>query len=363
MSLFRSSFAPLTLALVPLVAPTAAGGELDRARVPAGAEWVMHADFEALTSSRLYRDAHDAGLLDDSGPGEYADLSAEVMRDLQRKADKGGELERLMLQHDFDPLHDFRSMTMFGSIAQHDDAVVAFELGPKAQGILDDLRAKPEHLSVLHGDFTLDTWLEDGNEVRGYLYAQPPREDGSVFVAVCEEREPLVRAARVWAGEARSLAQPTTGADATGARLQARPGTGSMLFVEVAGGLPGLERAHHSSRVFSSARSMRLDVGEQDGLFLAQLTVQTDDAKEARRVAQVIQGVVALASLASQDEDEARALGELADGVDVYAQDATLIADFEIESLRLVEMGKESRARRELRRQEREERREARRAK
>lgn len=363
MSLLRTTVAPLTLALVPAVAPTAAAGELDRARVPAEAEWVMHADFQALTSSRLFQDAHDAGLLDGAGPGEYADLSTEILRDLQRKADQGGELEQLMLQHEFDLLTDFRSFTAFGTIGKPDDGVLAFELGPNAQGILDDLRAKPEHLALTHEDIALDAWLENGTEVTGYLYAQPPREDGTVFVAVCEERDPLVRAAQVWNGQGRSLAQPVTGDAPTTKRLDARPGAGSMFYVEVAGGLPGFEHAHRSSRVFSSARSMRLDVGEQDGLFLAQMTVLTDDADEARRVAQVIQGVVALASLASNDADESRALTELADGVDVRAQGTTLIADFEIESLRLVEMAKESRARRAERRAERNERRKVRRDK
>lgn len=326
-------------------------GELRREQLPAETDWVLHVDMEAVVESGLYRQAEAAGLLARKDKAEYR---SHFLAELEFEG--ADDFERVLLMHDFDPFEDFKSLTLFGTLEEESAAVVLFEFGLKAQDILADLRAQPEHLTIDHGGFVFDAWLEDGNEVNGYLYALPVSDDGSMTIAVSEERAALLQAARVLNGDGASIANVTQGGEPT---LRARSGKGSFVYVEVAGSMPGVEAGDPASCVFSSARAMRFDVGEQDGLFLAQLSLQTDDADEARRVSQVIQGVVALGSLAASDSPDSQVFAELADGVSVSARDAELIADFEMESSRMVQLASEHRERRRAKREAKERQHEA----
>lgn len=338
--------ASLVFTLGAALALPAQAGELRRDQLPADIDWVLHVDMQAVIASDLYQQAEAAGLLarmDTSGGRN------ELFGELELEFEGSGDFERVLLMHDFDPFEDFKSLTLFGTLEDTDEAVVLFEFGGKAPSILADLRAQPEHIAIEHAGLMFDAWLEDGNEINGYLFALPPAEDGSMWIAVCEEREPLLSAARVLMGEQSSLASVTESGEHG---LRAKSGKGSFVYIEVAGPLPGIGAGDPTSRVLSSARSLRLDVGEQDGLFLAQLSLQTDQAEEARRVAQVIQGVIALGSLAAANNPESRVLSELADGVSVAARDTELIADFEIESNRMVQLASEYRERRRAKRAE-----------
>lgn len=327
----------------------AVAGELRQEQVPAEAEWVLHFDMEAVTGSALYREAQTVGLLKGLEDREH---SFDLLRDHEIQEDSDQHIEELLAAHEFDALVDFKSLTLFGSLEEDNDAVALFELSAKAQAILEDLRAQPEYLAVEFGGLRLDAWLEDGNEVNGYLFAMPADEDGDVVVAVCEDREPLVRAVQVLQGKGPSIVDEHAG---EGSQLSAQPGEGSFCYVEIAGGVPGIEGDDPTSRVFSSARAMRFDVGEHDGLFLAQFSLQADKPGEAKRVAQVILGVVALGSLAaSEDSSKAQLLAELADGFSVEARGDELLADFEIDSGRIVELvllEREERAQRKARRE------------
>ncbi|MCA8978430.1 MAG: hypothetical protein H6831_12135 [Planctomycetes bacterium] len=323
----------------------AQAGELRRDRIPAATDWVLHVDMEAVVGSGLYRQAEVVGLLSGRYKSDYRD---DFLSELDLEG--ADEFERVLLLHDFDPFEDFKSLTLFGELAAPNSAVVVFDFGPKAAEILADLRAQPEHLSVEHDGLKFDAWLEDGNEVNGYLFALPADEDGAMTIAVCEERDPLLDAARVLMGESASLAGVAQAGDGG---LLAQPAAGSFVYVEVAGSIPGVEESDPASRIFSSARALRFDVGEQEGQFLAQLTLETDRPDEARRVAQVVQGVVALAALAASDSPESQAFAEIADGVNVTARDAELIADFEMSSSRMVQLAAEHRDRRRAEREAR----------
>jgi len=348
----RTSFAAsFAIALCASSTLPAQAGELQREQLPAETDWVLHVDMEAVVESGLYRQAEAAGLLARRDQSEYRD---HFLAELEFEGAE--DFERVLLLHDFDPFEDFKSLTLFGTLDEETSAVVLFQFGPKAQDILADLRAQPEHLTIDHGGFAFDAWLEDGSEVNGYLFALPVSEDGTMTIAVSEERAALLQAARVLNGELASIASVTQG---SAPALRARAGAGSFVYVEVAGSMPGMDAGDPASCVFSSARAMRFDVGEQDGLFLAQLSLQTDDADEARRVSQVIQGVVALGSLAASDSPDSQVFAEFADGVNVSARDSELIADFEMESSRMVQLASEHRERRRAKREAKSKEREA----
>lgn len=337
--------ASLVFAFCAASALPAEAGELRRDRIPAATDWVLHVDMEAVVVSGLYQHAEAAGLL---ARRDKSDYRSHFLAEMEFEG--ADDFERVLLMHDFDPFEDFKSLTLFGELADENSAVVVFDFGPKAAEILADLRAQPEHLAVRHEGLTFDAWLEDGNEVNGYLFAMPASEDGAMTIAVCEERDPLLQAARLLMGEGASLADAALTSDRA---LRAQPGAGSFLYVEMAGSMPGVDSADPASCIFSSARALRLDVGEQEGLFLAQLTLQTEQPDEARRVAQVIQGVIALGSLAASDSPDSQSFSEIADGVNVTARDAELIADFEMPSSRIVQLASEHRERRRAAREAR----------
>jgi hypothetical protein len=338
-----STAASFALAFCAFSILPAAAGELRRDQLPADTDWVLHVDMEAVVQSDLYQRAEAAGLL---ARQDKSDYRQHFLAELEFEGTD--DFERVLSMHDFDPFADFKSLTLFGSLAEDSPAVVLLEFGPKAQAILADLRAQPDHSTIDHAGFAFDAWIGAEVEVNGYLFEPPASADGAMTIAVSEDRDALLRAARVLTGDEASLAVHTGGVDSA---LRARAGAGSFVYVEVAGKIPGVETSDPASCVFSSARALRFDLREQAGLFSAQLSLQTEHPDEARRVAQVMQGVIALASLAASESPESQALAELGDGVNVTSRDAELIADFEIESSRAVQLAAEHRERSRAKRQ------------
>ena len=91
--------------------------------------------------------------------------------------------------------------------------------------------------------------------------------------------------------------------DAAAPAITASPGPGSWAFVAVAQGIKDLTEFEPTSQIARLARSIVVDVGEDEALLFARMNMETASGEDAMRVSQVMQGFTALVGLFGEDTE------------------------------------------------------------
>lgn len=260
-----TSFAALSVLSGP-----ARADALDKARIPADARWFAHLDLDALKRSELFTALQAT---------EKTSLTAEF-----------GEFAELGLN----PMEDVRSIGVYCVDKNPERAVLLLVGNEHVDGALAKLSQTPSYRAEELDGRPLHVWDDDGEK----SFVCVARREGSDdrLVVRAGDKETLRRALSVIDHPSESLAGVP--ADKNDPQRNHTPAPGSILYAAATTELSELGKVDMASNVTRLAKDMRLDIGEARGEVYAMLDLEAASEKEARQLQQVMQGALALVSLA-----------------------------------------------------------------
>lgn len=301
------TLAPALLCTATLALGSLARGapeELKRERIPADVQFVLHLDVENFLGTELGR------------------LLVEHRR---KPGNDMGDLDELEAKLGIDFLRDVYAVTLYQIQGEEEPTVALFATSLAVENALVAAGAQPGTERVQEDGMELLLVHEDGESM--VLYAHAP-VGGRRTLVVASSKEKAVAAARVLRGQ-------TPNHLSGGGKLQLTPASGSYLYVST-GQLPDFIHDTPASQVFGLAQGIQVDLGEAGGFLTAHLAILTEVPERAREVADVLQGLVAMGTLALRGEAEE--LMELLRELRVSSAGNQVAIDFRFASRRLVEI-------------------------
>lgn len=266
--------APPALPLHPAPAPPPGRAALDPdgpdpALLPAETRFVVHVDLHRLEATRLFAAA--------TGPeGKALGFDPDGLDEAREELG-------------IDPLKDIRSVTIFGTLENEEEAVLLVRGTRKLDHALEQFASKTKHERVEAEGLVVDVFHGDANPT--YVYTQVPEDGDEEIVVASNTRKELVRAALVLQGRRTSLAQ------ADGPHLDLDVPSSAFLHVAFTGPIPGLERLGPDSEVFRLVHSGFLTLGEEQGNLALHVGVRTGESQDAEDVVDAIEGFRAFGRL------------------------------------------------------------------
>jgi hypothetical protein len=330
-----------TLVLLPFLAATALAGGLDPARVDAQARWVGHFDLQRFHDSQVWQ--------------------AMLQADEKNEIELG--LSHLFTTQGIDLFRDVHDATIYGTVADDEQAVALFSTNAGAEPAIARWYEKVAARPVEVGGVLCMEWGEEARPAISCLRVKPDSEER--LLVVSHSRTGMAQALDVLAGSRASLAsQPsteisTTLAPGTFAFFAATDierihgmGTGSPRTQHDLHGHEidiGLHHGPHSA-IARLAQGLRFEMGEEGGRIFFDAHVKTAGEEDARKLQDIVQGLMALASFMGDEPEVQATLGRWIRGVQVTRTERTLRLSF---SYDLPTMIREARVLGELERERR----------
>jgi len=289
------------LALCLTALPALAG--VDRSTISADAQWLVHLDVHAALNSQLF------GALQDREP----DLDFENNPDLQEVKDRLG----------FDPTTDIDSVTVYG--LSHDPEAVVIMV--HTRGDIDDtltrLSVLAKRTQIEIDGLDISRWSDPeggGDEIFSYVARHADSDERIVLLS--PDASNLVTGIEALRGESSSLEDSDTD-------LGMATSDGAIVSLSATGKVVEWADVEPASNIVKLVRSAVVEVGENGSASYAHVRVETASAADATRVTQIIQGFVALASMASEIEEELKEVLPLLNSLQFSAEGSVLTIHFE----------------------------------
>ncbi len=256
----------------------ALAGPLKKAHVAAEARWVVHLDVEALLKSDLGKTLASAAL------DPYLSKASSELK------------TRLGVDFDW---RRVRSLTLYGSDFSDPEQQKGVLLVDTGIDVAKQLESALARLSAAEGGDAKSLTRLGGESSALYsiheeLYiSAPPGKP----VVVSRTRPGVAQAGEVLAGTAPNLA----GSKGFGEFCQADDG---FFFLAAAQGFSDAAPVPPQARVLKMADGLRLTLGELSGEVRARLALSTKNTDGARQVQQVVQGMLALATLGGLEDPD-----------------------------------------------------------
>ncbi|MFI4898402.1 MAG: hypothetical protein ACIARR_11315 [Phycisphaerales bacterium JB059] len=277
------------------------------------AVWVMHIDFEEAVGSRL---------------------GAWCLEQIDREIDDDDFARDL--RGDLSWSEDLRGLTLYGW--EGEDSVVAVLQGSGRLGALEE-RLWHGH-KFLHGEETFEV---EGREI--ISLSEPGEDDEAINIASVRGehggRTLIASPSTAWLGRALRVAEGRDEGLPGNARvLEAASPAEHAMIVVMASELSGIDGFHPVSELARDAGSVWAAVSERDGRMHVRAAATANDEEEAQRVAQVLQGVVALGQLIAGDTDDEdfQELLRLARGLRFDVEGRTIRASIDVDADRVADM-------------------------
>jgi hypothetical protein len=263
---------------------------------------------------------------------------------------------------------------MYGTQGMNDVVAIA-SASEKVDGLLESLRQQDGFQEMTIEGYELYTWTENIAEADGEEDADQPIEldeagkPSASIVIKAEDRNISVAAGAHMPGHylaihrgigpaprllvAGTAPQHVIGAlkvldrktqsmlDTTGPAVVASPQPGSFFFMAAA----SIDALAHGvpmdSEVADLARratQLSVDTGESQGLLYSSLRVTTGKEEDATHLAQVVQGLIALAHLSGHSDPDMQIARNLMGAVKVTAEAKQFSADFRYDSDKLLRL-------------------------
>ena len=254
--------------------------------VPEGARWIVHLDVEKLVATKLFE------LLDKDGKIDIKSRDAERWLKLDPRKDLGG-------------------VTVFG--LGPDDSQIVFAVTGKFDkaAILSQIDRHAEHEEMPYGPFTLYSIERDG-------FGAFINDNLIVF---SEGRAALEKVLDTADGKARTF-------DATALSASLKEVPEGAFLKGVLPDLSGLGREIGRSKVLEKASGLFFLAQEKSESLLVRLQVTAGSPENAKDMADVVQGLIAMARLSERRDGMAKA-GALLEGLKVNLDGKILRLDFE----------------------------------
>lgn len=306
-----------------LLSLTAAGDASCAQSIPEHALWVVHLDVQAFKATALWQVINEHGL-----DGESLDAIEGL-----------AELEK---EFGLDPRKDLLSATVYGMGPDQQQIVAVLRTTGRIDAALSILTAQPNHRELRSGALSLHSWIGESEDESFFAHVLPIESDGESdgddkaerIVVLSKDLESAAHGVLVLQGRERSLAEAEAPA------FQVAPREGSFFFVAFGAveSLPGFgEGMGPHSRIGRLVRGGRIDLGESGGSLYASLALLTDDSQAAQDVADMAEGLAALARLAAGSADELPPqLLDLVRSLDVDTSGREVRVEFRYDSRKLL---------------------------
>ena len=298
------------LALCLTALPALAG--VDRSTISADAQWLVHLDVHAALNSQLF------GALQDREP----DLDFENNPDLQEVKDRLG----------FDPTKDIDSVTAYGLSHDPEAVVVMIHTRGDVDDILTRLSVLAKRTSIEVDGLDISRWSnpeQAGDQV--YSYVARHADSDERIVLLSPDANDLVTGIEALRGESSSL-------EDSDSDLGMTTSAGAIVSVSATGKLAEWADVEPASNIVKLVRSAVVEIGEKGDSSYAHVRVETASAGDATRVTQIIQGAMALASMASEVEEELKDVLPLLQSLKFSAEGPILTIHFEKNTTELIDL-------------------------
>lgn len=254
---------------------SARAGEPDAAAIPADTKWVAHVDVQKLVTSRL---------------GKF----------VIEKANAKGLQERLAEVRDAigtDLLADVKGLTLFGVDYGEQNWVVMLDAKMDQEKTVKLLGANEAYERLTEGDYTIHRWTDPKAKARNMPAVRFGCFHDENRTVVAADLDRLKATLAVLDGKADSLAsdkeRAATLADAKGA----------ILYINATDVKIDPEQAKPRAALLATMIGrLTLSVSEVEDNLVLRVAVGTKDEQEARKMAATVNGLVALATLAIDQE-------------------------------------------------------------
>ena len=294
-------------------ASVAWAGAFNPDAVSVEARWVVHLDVEALTSS---------------------EFGACLIKGLQSQEEN--PLSQMEAQIGINPLEDIYSLTAYGTgeppakgvsvevtgeevtvgaVARPgENAVVVAVMSDAIDALIQKVAADEQRYEkISRAGYTIHSWADENSDARWYLYQQPMENESRRLVLASDNSDALFEGIRVLAGDAPSLADVNRDD-------RQHPQPGSILFASV-DDIADLAGHKAASELLKQTKRLAVNLSETQGNVLLSISADTDSPEAATTIMQVIQGALAMATLAvDPNDDEGAALKALVQSLTFTAE-------------------------------------------
>lgn len=279
MRLLSAAAATICLALP---AGLAQAGPLTSERVPAGANFIVHVDFEGMQESKAGRAL--LSMLEDAEIDGLDDARDEL---------------------GFDPIEALHDITVSGTDDDGADVVIVATGHDELLEALDRLREEADSVREMSRDgveflqFAGDGDDDDHHMDAINIWTRESR-DGVTIIA-SPDVDALVSGVRTFRGR-------EDGADIDGAPR-------NSFVVVMAHSLDGMD-AGPASALLQMSKGVMIDVGDDDGDLSINLRLHAEDDDGAKALVQMLQGVIAFAKVGLAEEMEDEGVLDLLDSLE-----------------------------------------------
>ncbi len=287
-----------------VVSASVLAAPLNKTTVSGKAEWVLHADMEALLKTKL------AQLI----RAELAEQGIE-----QKLAD-------FKTFFSFHPLDDIRNITVYGQGKEPTKGIVLVQ-GNFDQSKLDAMvRMNPTFQSSDYGKYAIDSWIDEKNHAGQRIFGV---WHGTDRLLLSQGEDTVKTALDVLDGKADT---------AVGKTLVGEIPKGAFLTI-FAEKISEIVKGDQNAAVLQQAERLNLSAGEKDGRSFITGALVAKSAMESTNIAQAMQGMLAFAKLATQEKMPR--LNELANAIKVVAENESVGLHFEWDSADLMSILKQ----------------------
>lgn len=241
------------VAVLVVSAPLRAG-ELEPAKIPASAQWLMHADLDAMRDSW-------------TGKAVFSRL----------EADHGAQMRAFRRMFGLHPLDDLGGVTLFGD-GKPEQAVALLSGNFDREHLEDVVAAADGYARADHGEFTIHSWNDAG--VRQHAAFA---EEG---LLVFSRQERALRQSLDTMGP-----DPAAPRDSVFAAAEGRP------LLDARARLSAIDLPGDEARVLRMIRTLRLSAAENAGRFSIAMTAEAENREASDQMRRIMDGAIALAQV------------------------------------------------------------------
>ncbi len=263
----------LLLAATLLSGPAVFATPFDTTQVAEDTKWLAHLDMDRLKSSTL---------------GQFLIESIKSAMPKQEGAAISLNQDAVIAE-----LHSITAYGLSFDETAQNQSVLILKTGPKAQSIIDgylaSIEASPEAQSpfkMLTGK-SFPTYL-----IGGEVHMAFPRKD---LIVISKDFAQVERSMNVIEGRAPRISKKSP--------LLAPSSAQGFFFVASANGLDNLKDIPPQARILQKATGLQLALGEAGNKVITRLSLTTADAESSNQLRRIIDGMIALVSLAQVENE------------------------------------------------------------
>lgn len=301
----------LVLSFLSGAAVAVLAGPLELDHVPGGVKMVVHVDAEAFRATAL----------------------GTFMLEQVLKMDKDGEIEKMAGKLGFNPLKDFKGITMFADGIEPGNGVVLMHGVFNEQKLIQMALENDRYESFAHKTHTVHSWVEDRKKMYSFIHP------GGKMIAMTDDKKQLFRAidtlqgAQAQAGGAEP--EHTTLADDNAAGIPLPKG-GEFLFAGGAG-FDKMRGLKAQAAILKQASSALVTVREDKGAIDGSVSLLANDADTAELMLEVLDTLVAFARTGAKSDKDAVAF---MDAMKTSVDGSTVELKFQHDSDTMIDMMK-----------------------